>query len=145
MCPCLSTNHYGTPIMKISLLALALVAATPAFAGNSASLHQPLTRAEVHAQAVEAVRLGQTAQGERDFVPVATKSNASALTRAEVRAQAVQAVRLGQIQSGERDGVAPLGAASGTASGKTRDEVKAELAAYMKTPEYAARNAEASH
>lgn len=126
--------------MKHSILALALVAASPVFAGNVADAAQPLTRAEVHAQAVEAVRLGQVAYGERDFAPVATTQAGSSLTRAEVHAQAVQAVRLGQVSSGEVTSVVHVD----TQSAKTRDEVKAELAAYMKTPEYAARNAEGS-
>lgn len=126
--------------MKRSILTLAFVAAAPAFAGNTTDINQPLTRAEVHAQAVQAVRLGQVAYGERDFAPVAADSGTSTLTRAEVRAQAIEAVRLGQVQSGEYGGVA----SQDTASVKTRDEVKAELAAYMKAPEYATRNAEAS-
>jgi hypothetical protein len=90
--------------MKRTLLALALVAAgTTAFADGATYDHptplaSSVTRAEVRADAVQAQRNGQIANGEATVV---AEPQRSTLTRVQVAAEVREAQRLGLLARGE--------------------------------------------
>jgi len=90
----------ATRLLVPAVLSFAAVGAMASELTPEAPFISTANRAEVRAQAVEALRTGAIASGEGSAVQTAT---ASSLTRQQVRAEAQAASRLGLIASGEVD------------------------------------------
>ncbi len=93
--------------MKLNLLITALLASAPAFANDidphgfdSQAFVSTRTRAEVSAEAREALRQGQIAQGEI-YAPAEVSANEK-VTRAAVKADLALARARGQLSPGIR-------------------------------------------
>lgn len=125
-------------LFATSLIALASVAASSAFAEDGYDHNYPViaatagsstvTRAQVRAELIQAEKDGSLAAISDNDYPV-LHSTGPAKTRAEVRAELIQAEKDGSLAEISNNNY-PVLHSSGPS--KTRDEVRAETAAAMK-------------